>query len=274
MKIDPRLAVGALVVLSAAAGWSLRALVDRGAPRHAAQEPRSPPADAPASASRAASSAPDAATGPMTSDSMEQVFDDIYRNAKWGRNGDGGSTSGSGSLLQTTLVYRTFLQRFLKDNQVRSVVDAGCGDWEFSSAIDWTGIDYKGFDVVPSVIAEDKKKYEKTNIHFFVADIVESDLPAADLLIVKHVLQHLPTTAVQRFLTQLPKYRHALIVDSVNPTTLSSPNWDIAPGAFRYLDVTGPPFNVQGVKVLTYWDGTHMQQTVYVAGRPLWGSVE
>ena len=35
-------------------------------------------------------------------------------------------------------------QQFLKDNAIRSVVDAGCGDWEFSQAIDWTGIDYKG----------------------------------------------------------------------------------------------------------------------------------
>lgn len=272
MKIDRRLALGTLVVFSVAAGWSLRALVDRDAPRPAAHEPRSLPADS-VSASRAAASPPDAATEPVTSNTLEQVFDDIYRSAKWG-NADGGSTSGSGSLMQTTVVYRTFLQRFMKDNQVRSVVDAGCGDWEFSSAIDWTGIDYKGFDIVPSVIAEDKKKYEKTNVHFFVADIVESDLPPADLLIVKHVLQHLPTTAVQRFLGQIPKYRHALIVDSVNPTTLSSTNWDIAPGAFRYLDVTAPPFLVRGVKVLTYWDGAHMQQTVYVAGRPLWGSVE
>jgi SAM-dependent methyltransferase len=272
MKIDRRLAVGSVVVFSA--GWFLRALVDRDAPRLTAREPKSLPADVSISAKGNASSPPDAATDPVASDTLEEVFDDIYRRAKWGRNADGGSTSGSGSLMQTTLVYRTFLQRFMKDQQVRSVVDAGCGDWEFSSAIDWTGVDYKGFDIVPSVIAEDKKRYEKTNIHFFVADIVESDLPSADLLIVKHVLQHLPTAAVQRFLTQIPKYRHALIVDSVNPTTLSSPNWDIAPGAFRYLDVTRPPFNVQGAKVLTYWDGSHMQQTVYVAGRPLWGSVE
>lgn len=274
MRIDRRLAVGTLVVFSAVAGWSLRALVDRDAPRAAPREPRSPPGDAPASANRTAPPPPDAATEPVTSDTMEKAFDDIYRQAKWGKNADGGSTSGSGSLMQTTLVYRTFLQRFMKDAQVHSVVDAGCGDWEFSSAIDWTGIDYKGFDIVPSVIAEDKKKYERTNIHFFVADIVDSDLPSADLLIVKHVLQHLPTAAVQRFLTQLPKYRHALIVDSVNPTTLSSTNWDIAPGAFRYLDVTRPPFSVRGDKLLTYWDGAHMQQTVYVSGRPLWGSGE
>jgi len=45
------------------------------------------------------------------------------------------------------------LQQFLKDNKIRSVVDAGCGDWGLSQALDWGGIDYKGYDIVEAVIA-------------------------------------------------------------------------------------------------------------------------
>lgn len=195
---------------------------------------------------------------------MQQVFDEIYRRGQWGRNADDAGTSGFGSRLAPTLIYRAFLQQFMENAGVRSVVDAGCGDWEFSRAIDWKGIDYKGFDIVGSVIDEDKKKYGKPGVQFFVANIVEADLPPADLLICKHVLQHLPAADVLTFLKQLSKYKHVLLVDSVNPGTLSSKNVDIAAGAFRELDVTRAPFNILGAKVLTYWDGGNMQQVVYV----------
>ena len=94
----------------------------------------------------------------------KQVFEDIYRSAKWGTNTKGDGHSGTGSTAQSTLLYRTFLQQFLKDNKIRSVVDAGCGDWEFSSLLDWTGIDYKGYDIVDAVVAANTKKYAKPNI--------------------------------------------------------------------------------------------------------------
>jgi hypothetical protein len=64
-----------------------------------------------------------------------KVFEDIYRHAKWGTNDSGTGNSGTGSTLHATLLYRTFLQQFLKDNDIRSVVDAGCGDWEFSQTL-------------------------------------------------------------------------------------------------------------------------------------------
>ncbi len=208
------------------------------------------------------------ASASATSDPSTAAFTDIYEKRKWGTNGGDAGTSGFGSTLAATVLYRTYLEHFMAELGVHSVVDAGCGDWEFSQAIDWKGIDYKGYDIVASVIESDRAKFEKPNIHFFVANIVDADLPPADLLIVKHVLQHLPTASVQKFLGQLPKYKHVLLVDSVNRSTLSGKNTDIDAGEFRELDVTRAPFDVRGTKVLTYWDGGNMQQVVYVAGHP------
>ena len=201
---------------------------------------------------------------------MQQAFEDIYKNAVWGESADPTSevkgTSGTGSNLESTLYWRMFLARFLKANHITSVVDAGCGDWEFSHTIDWTGIDYKGFDIVDSVVQADKKKYEAPNIHFFTQNMIESELPPADLLISKHVLQHLPNEAVAKFIPQFAKYKHVLIVNGVNPITLSSDNPDIVPGDYRDLDITAPPFDVAGARVLTYWDGFNMHQVVHIRG--------
>jgi SAM-dependent methyltransferase len=204
-------------------------------------------------------------TGPQKESGTGAAFDKIYREATWGTNADKRGHSGTGSTLRTTLLYRTFLQDFLATYDIHSVVDAGCGDWEFSQTIDWSGIDYKGYDIVESVVANNKKLYEKPNIHFFVANIVETELPPADLLIVKHVLQHLPDADVTKFIAQLPKYKHALITNGVNATLLTAfHKSDIEPGGYRELDITRPPFGVQGAKVLTYADGIHMHQVVHV----------
>ena len=242
-----RLVASALTLCGFAAGWFGHACV---APQVAADDERTERDGA----------------SELTSSSRTAVFDAIYRDAEWGRDATGAGTSGAGSRAESTTLYRAFLAQFLRRNHIHSVVDAGCGDWEFSQTIDWTGIDYKGYDIVPAVIARDTQKYAQCNVQFFVADIVEADLPRADLLIVKHVLQHLPNADVQTFLTrQLHKYKHVLLVDGVMEHSLSADNHDIDTGQYRPLDPTRPPFNVQGTKVLTYWDGG-MHQVLHVVG--------
>ena len=205
----------------------------------------------------------------MTSATRAQAFNDIYRSATWGTNEGSGGTSGFGSMVRTTVVYRAFLEQFMKDNHIHSVVDAGCGDWEFSQVIDWSGIDYKGYDIVGSLVEQDTRKFGKPNIHFFTADIVEADLPPADLLITKDVLQHLPNADIEKFLTkQLPKYKHVLLTDGASEATLSSTNPNIEIGDYRPLDLSLPPFNIRGLKILTYWDGMYMHQVFYVGTQP------
>ena len=219
--------------------------VPMGAPAASASTAPSPPAPAPQSASA--------------------VFEHIYEAGVWGTNDAGEGTSGSGSTLESTAVYRAFLQAFMKEHDIHSVVDAGCGDWEFSKAIDWKGIDYRGYDVAAPVIAKNKAKHTASNVHFFVADIAKEELPAADLVLSKHVLQHVPNADVSSFLAQLPKYRHALLTNTVRAESHSASNVDIPVGGFRPLDPTRPPFSVAGVKALTWWDGHHMHQVVHIA---------
>ena len=221
-------------------------------------EPRSPEAAAPVRP-------PAQAPARSSTDTTKQVFTGIYDNATWGTNAEGKGNSGTGSTMDSTVVYTTYLQKFMENRGIKSVVDAGCGDWEFSSAINWTGVEYKGYDIVASVIADNTKKYSKPNIQFFVGNILDPELPPADLLVSKDVLQHLPNADVKVFLEQLPKYKHVLLTNGTHWTTLSAENTDIALGEYRELDLTRPPFNVPGKKVLTYDDGIHMHQVLHIA---------
>src|SRR6478735_6812488 len=79
---------------------------------------------------------------PASNPRRVNVFEHIYRNDLW----HGGS--GPGSLPSVNRPYVRFLHGFLRANQIQTVVDLGCGDWQFSRRIDWGGARYLGLDVV------------------------------------------------------------------------------------------------------------------------------
>jgi len=60
-----------------------------------------------------------------------KVFSQIYRSNVWGRG------SGVGSQPENNGEYMLFLSNFIRNNGIRTVVDFGCGDWQFSKFINW-----------------------------------------------------------------------------------------------------------------------------------------
>lgn len=190
---------------------------------------------------------------------LEKIFTRIYERATWGKNEKGVGFSGGGSLLKNAEPYIDFLEDFIKINGIRTVVDAGCGDWEFSKYVDWSEVQYIGYDIVASVIENNRKSYIAPNIQFVHANFLEVELPSADLLVCKHVLQHLSVKDIRKMVKQLPKFKYCLITNQVEKETLSSDNLDIYSGGSRKLDLSKPPYSLQGENVFHYDDtcGTH-----------------
>jgi SAM-dependent methyltransferase len=177
---------------------------------------------------------------------LTNTFNRIYAEGSWGRDVTGQGTSGSGSTLEITREYRAFVEDFMKKHAVTSVVDAGCGDWSFSSAIDWGAARYLGVDIASDVIEAVRKKHQKGRITFQVGDIAE-DLPPADLLISKDVLQHLPNELVHKFIrNNLRKGKYKWVI-LTNDRDGPRQNLDIEPGGHRPLDLAAPPFQVGGI---------------------------
>src|SRR5882762_4435764 len=88
------------------------------------------------------------------------TFEEIYAQNAWGFG------SGHGSLPAATKGYRTFLTQFLKQNSIKSVVDFGSGDWQFSRLIDWSGIEYLGLETVPPLTKKNEQTYGTPHIRF------------------------------------------------------------------------------------------------------------
>src|SRR4029453_1477249 len=186
---------------------------------------------------------------------LTDTFNRIYTEGTWGEDVAGKGTSGSGSTLEITGEYRAYVEAFIKKHGVKSVVDAGCGDWSFSSAIDWGDASYLGIDIASDVMAAVRNKHEKGKIKFQVGDITD-ELPAAELLISKDVLQHLSNELVHKFIrNNLRKGKYKWVILTNNR---GSENRDVASGGYRAIDLAAPPFAVRGLVDLpiTFGDET------------------
>ena len=194
------------------------------------------------------------------------VFSAIYERGEWANGAEANNkwTSGSGSNPKNARVYIAYLQNYLADHEIKSVVDLGCGDWQIGRCINWDGVKYLGIDVVDGVIEENTKKFSAPNITFLKADGTEYELPKADLLICKDVLQHLPFKDIQNIVKQFNKFKHCIVINDVDPIRLTCENIDIPRGHYRCLDIKKSPFNLLGRKVLSYASGDETKQLLLI----------
>lgn len=177
---------------------------------------------------------------------MKKEFTYIYDKNKWSYG------SGHGSLAINNREYITFIQNFISANEIKTVVDFGCGDWQFSQFVDWSGVRYHGIDIVESVVEKNTSKFSSRNISFGLFTNYD-DLPQADLLICKDVLQHLPNfEAIKILSTAVKKYKYMLITNDFVPSNAAF-NVDIKAGEVRFIRLDKSPFNLSA-PIIFSWD--------------------
>ena len=178
-------------------------------------------------------------------ESISQIFTKIYQRNSWS-NG-----SGPGSSSEFTAEYREFLEKFLINNQISTVFDIGCGDWQFSKLINWNNVNYTGIDIVESLIQTNNTLYSSHNIKFLLLNAIEKELPQADLFIIKDCLQHLSFASIKKILKNILKYRYILFV---NDHHTEYKNVDCEDGSIggRKLNLLLPPFNLPTVVLFKF----------------------
>ena len=120
-----------------------------------------------------------------------EEWNNIYKE-----NGFYGKGSGPGSRAQNNKKLIQWLQTFIVNNNIRSIVDIGCGDLQWMPLLleQFTGpetINYTGIDCTEILINSHQEKY--TNHTFICKDIFSDDFEHGgeyDLLLCKDVLQH------------------------------------------------------------------------------------
>ena len=181
----------------------------------------------------------------------QDVFSEIYREKKWG--GTGAFCSGSGSAIDAiTDPYVACIRGFLRASAPERprVVDLGCGDFAIGSRLVEDCSEYTGVDVVPDLVKH-LQETVRGPARFVCLDMVQDDLPAGDVCLIRQVFQHLSNAQIQKVLSKLSQYRTVFITEhhpADNPAV--TPNVDKVHGSgIRLFNNSGvyldhPPFNV------------------------------
>ncbi len=183
-----------------------------------------------------------------------EIFSTIYRKKLWGGRLSLGACSGSGSRDPAVVEpYVEAVSKFLRSLGQPAVVDIGCGDFHVGSQIVQCGGPYVACDVVDFIIARNQRKYPR--VDFRVLDAVSDDLPSADVVLIRQVLQHLSNQQVAKILPKLCRYKYAIVTEHIPGSTDFIPNLDKATGADHRVSfgsglvLTEPPFNLKAVRI-------------------------
>lgn len=170
---------------------------------------------------------------------LAEKFERIQRTNLWGAPS---SVSGLGSEGAATVAVSAELPRLLDDLQVRSVLDAPCGDAGWISGIQLKA-DYCGVDIVPSLITANTARAEAdgSGRRFMVADITQDPLPCADLVLCRDALVHLSFSNINRTLTRFQASGAKWLLTTT--FTEWESNQDVEDGDWRALNLERPPFS-------------------------------
>lgn len=188
--------------------------------------------------------------------SAKETFTDIYLTNSWGKSKDSTQPfcSGSGSHDNSYVsTYVTSIENFLeKFPNKQNVVDLGCGDFNIGSKIRPYCASYIACDIVPEVIEHNKIKYQNLNVHFKVLDLSVDDLPTADIVFIRQVLQHLSNSDIQKLIPKLSKsYKYLILTEHLPSDQNYVYNIDIITGSDTRLnlnsgvELTSAPFNMK-----------------------------
>lgn len=176
----------------------------------------------------------------------ELRFSKIFIENFWGSNE---SISGEGSILDQTITIRKEIPILLEKMNVKSILDIPCGDFNWMKELTLKIEKFIGGDIVPELIAQNRKKFENDIYTFKILDIIRSKLPKVDMIFCRDCLVHLSfkdcLSAIQNFKASKSKY---LLITTF---TKKTKNKNIYTGGWRPLNLQLNPFNFpKAIKII------------------------
>jgi hypothetical protein len=177
----------------------------------------------------------------------KNIFSTIYDTYGFGSDE---SRSGPGSTLYETEKLREKIKNLVKYKDIKSVIDIPCGDFNWMKEIVDSFEFYTGGDIVPQCIEENNKKYSSDRIKFSVIDLMESEIPECDLLIVRDVVGHYPLQDGKKIINNIINSKAKYLLSTTWYNVIDSEyhtkhvNNDVEYGRFYPVNLMSKPFNL------------------------------
>jgi SAM-dependent methyltransferase len=169
---------------------------------------------------------------------LRERFRRIHDINLWGA----ASSSGLGSEIDATSALRAELPRLLRRLQVRSLLDAPCGDGGWINTTD-LGVKVTGIDIVPELIARLRKRVACGEISgdYHAAGITCDVLPRCDAILCRDCLVHLSFANIFRTIENFRRSGAVWLITTTFPDWQN--NADCEDGDWRALNFERPPFS-------------------------------
>ena len=131
-------------------------------------------------------------------------FNDIYTNS---------TCSGFGSLEENTILFRKYLLEIIDKYNIHSILDLACGNYTaVKDIICNNNIKYIGADISTKIIEHNKKTYPEQE--FICFDAITGDLSQynCDLIIFRHVIQHLNIIDAKKAIDNIYKSKSKYLI--------------------------------------------------------------
>lgn len=170
---------------------------------------------------------------------IESIFTSTYDNNLWKGSE---SKSGPGSNLNINIKLLSILEDFVIQNNIKSILDVGCGDFNWMKHFNFDLIEsYLGIDVVSSVINDNCNTYTTDKIKFEHHNVIEYKLPSFDLVLSKDVLVHLSYNDALDVLSNIKESGSKFFIST---SFEGFENKDILSGQWRPINLCTEPFNL------------------------------
>lgn len=184
---------------------------------------------------------------------QEQLEQQVVGAANYVANQKGRPTvCGWGSRMECTVVARALIERTIEEFSVKTMIDIGCGDFHWMSAVDLHGIAYLGLDVLDVLIENNRRQYSHRQFDKF--NLVTQVPPPADLLFCRDLLGHLPNELAKEALGNLLQSRSHYLAITTNDDLTENVELPLSKGlgvwGWRRLNVEKPPYNLRKKVVL------------------------
>jgi hypothetical protein len=158
------------------------------------------------------------------------------------------SLSGPGSSREQTKELRERLPLALEALDVRSLLDAPCGDLNWMQHVRLGVERYVGVDVLTEIIADNKGRHASGQRSFLRADLTRDPLPRADAILCRDFLTHLSFADIFAVLDNFKRSGATYVLTTT--FTGQRPNRDTSGGQWRTLNLGSAPFNFPPPRLL------------------------
>ena len=166
------------------------------------------------------------------------------------------SASGPGSMLEAARPCLELLDQTIRELAISSIVDMGCGDWNWMHRARWYSegwpVRYVGWEAHPDLVDGLNRSFARPGVGFTLTDATQAELSPVDLVICRDILFHMPVKMARKLVKKIRANARYLLTttypamaENEGPAVyLPIPGWGFYP-----INMDIAPFGLEPFKV-------------------------